>query len=131
MSQLVPALSLFLRCRWPTAPGPGNLAFRPPPASRFGPGRRAVRPAPGYHLATWVVTFLIGAGAFIGGLQAAPGPGRAICRIAGAGYVLWLAWRVLRGRPAGGVRQRRGRSARIDGALAAAAEPQGLCDHSP
>ncbi|KPP87550.1 MAG: putative threonine efflux protein [Rhodobacteraceae bacterium HLUCCA08] len=111
MSQLVPALILFL-VPLAYSPGPGNLAFAAAGA-RFG--LAATLPASaGYHLATWVVTFLIGLGV-IGGLQAAPGLARAL-QIAGAGYVLWLAWRVLRAGPLGEAAKARPIGP-IDGAL--------------
>ncbi|PID36648.1 MAG: lysine transporter LysE [Rhodobacterales bacterium] len=88
MSQSFFALILFL---FPLAysPGPGNLFFAANGA-RFGV--RATLPASlGYHLATWIVTAAIGMG-FVATLE--PFPRLALMlRIAGALYVLWLAWK--------------------------------------
>ena len=85
------ALIVFL---FPLAysPGPGNLFFAAYGA-RFG--FAATLPAnAGYHLATFVVTLCIGIGFFsvIGHL---PGLFR-VLKIAGAVYVLWLAWQLAR-----------------------------------
>jgi len=85
------ALILFLL---PLAysPGPGNMVFAANGA-RFG--LAATFPASlGYHLATWAVTAGIGLG-LIGLVAQAPGAARAM-QVAGAAYVLWLAWRLAR-----------------------------------
>ncbi|WP_294621547.1 LysE family translocator [uncultured Roseovarius sp.] len=91
MSQTLIALVLFL---FPLAysPGPGNLFFAANGA-RFG-FRSTLRATAGYHLATWAVTALIGFG-LLGALELVPGAFRAL-QLAGAGYVLWIAWRMLR-----------------------------------
>jgi threonine/homoserine/homoserine lactone efflux protein len=85
------ALLIFL---FPLAysPGPGNMIFAANGA-RFGVS--ATLPATvGYHLATWGVTFAIGLG--LGGvIAAAPGLAWSV-QVAGAAYVLWLAWRMAR-----------------------------------
>ncbi|WP_151978609.1 LysE family translocator [Roseovarius sp. EC-SD190] len=91
MTQLAFALVLFLL---PLAysPGPGNLFFAANGA-RFG--MRATFPASfGYHIATWLVTAAIGFG-FIGALEAAPGV-FVLLKLAGALYVFWIAWGLLR-----------------------------------
>lgn len=85
------ALLLFLL---PLAysPGPGNMVFAANGA-RFG--LRATLPATlGYHVATWIVTAAIGLGLF-GLVGGAPGLMRAM-QVAGAAYVLWLAWSIAR-----------------------------------
>lgn len=82
------ALILFL---FPLAysPGPGNLTFAAN-AARFG--FRATIPATiGYHLATWIGAAVIGMGLSLQGA----GLARAL-QLAGAGYVLWLAWGLAR-----------------------------------
>ncbi|MFD1510289.1 LysE family translocator [Lacimonas salitolerans] len=87
----IPALLLFLL---PLAysPGPGNMIFAANGA-RFG--LRATLPASaGYHLATWVVTALIGLG-LGSALTAYPALAQAL-QWAGAAYVLWLAVRMAR-----------------------------------
>ena len=74
------------------SPGPGNLFFAALGA-RFG--FRATLPASaGYHLATWVVTLTLGLGASAA-LGGAPGLFWAL-KLAGAGYVLWIAAGFLR-----------------------------------
>ncbi len=91
MIEIAFALLLFL---FPLAysPGPGNMVFAANGA-RFG--FRATLPASvGYHLATWAVTVLIGFGA-VGTLAAMPGLFWAL-KLAGAGYVFWLALGLLR-----------------------------------
>ncbi|MCB1330587.1 MAG: LysE family translocator [Maritimibacter sp.] len=76
------------------SPGPGNLFFAALGA-RFG--FRATLPASaGYHLATWVVTLTLGLGASAA-LGGAPGLFWAL-KLAGAGYVLWIAAGFLRAR---------------------------------
>ncbi|WP_306150851.1 LysE family translocator [Roseovarius sp. MMSF_3281] len=91
MFQTLTALLIFL---FPLAysPGPGNLFFAANGA-RFG-FRATLWATAGYHLATWVVTALIGFG-LLRALQAAPGVFH-ILQMAGAGYVLWIAWGMLR-----------------------------------
>lgn len=89
MIQTTIALLLFLA---PLAysPGPGNLFFAATGA-RFG--FRATLPAlAGYHVATWVVTCAIGWG-LMAALTEYPEIQR-ILTVAGAAYVLWLAWRI-------------------------------------
>ncbi|MGB3147497.1 MAG: LysE family translocator [Paracoccaceae bacterium] len=91
MTELTLALILFL---FPLAysPGPGNMFFAAAGA-RFG--LVATMPASaGYHVATWVMTLVIGLG-FAAAAQAAPATYGAL-RWAGVGYVLWLAWGFLR-----------------------------------
>ena len=85
------ALIIFL---FPLAysPGPGNMFFAANGA-RFG--LRATLPANlGYHLATWIVTVAIGFGLFTV-MQQYPQV-FAILKIAGAGYVLLIAWKLFR-----------------------------------
>lgn len=89
MLQTAAALVLFL---FPLAfsPGPGNLFFAANSA-RFG--FKATIPANiGYHSATWCVTAAIGFG-FIAAFADHPQVFMAL-KIAGAIYVLWLAWRL-------------------------------------
>ncbi|MCK0167896.1 LysE family translocator [Jannaschia sp. S6380] len=89
MIQTTLALLLFLA---PLAysPGPGNLFFAATGA-RFG--FAATWPAlAGYHVATWIVTLAIGLG-LAAALRDHPEGMRAM-RVAGAAYVLWLAWRI-------------------------------------
>ncbi|ATG36735.1 Putative threonine efflux protein [Phaeobacter piscinae] len=84
---MVLALLLFL---FPLAysPGPGNLFFAANGA-RFG--FRATLPATtGYHIATAAVTLLIGSGALAA--QAVAQEAFTWLKMAGAGYVLWIAW---------------------------------------
>ncbi len=91
MVGLAVALILFLA---PLAysPGPGNLFFAANGA-RFG--LVATLPANlGYHVATWLVTVAIGFG-FLGVIEAVPQVFGAL-KLAGAAYVLWLAWKLLR-----------------------------------
>lgn len=90
------ALLLFL---FPLAysPGPGNLLFASNGA-RFG--LRATLPASaGYHLATLMVSALVGLG--FGGLVATDTVVALALRLCGAAYVLWLARALWR---SGGVR---------------------------
>lgn len=91
MFQTLTAIVIFLL---PLAysPGPGNLFFAANGA-RFG-FRATLWATAGYHLATWGVTALIGFG-LLGALEAVPGVFR-ILQLAGAGYVLWIAWGMLR-----------------------------------
>ena len=91
MQETVLTLILFL---FPLAfsPGPGNMFFAANGA-RFG--LRATLPANlGYHLATWIVTAAIGLG-LLEAMGRHPAAFSAL-RYAGAAYVLWLAWRLLR-----------------------------------
>ncbi|MFV1495143.1 LysE family translocator [Phaeobacter sp. JH20_02] len=81
------ALLVFL---FPLAysPGPGNLFFAANGA-RFG--MRATIPATaGYHIATALVTLLIGSSALLA--QAVSQEAFRWLTLAGAAYVLWLAW---------------------------------------
>ncbi len=85
------ALIIFL---FPLAysPGPGNMFFAANGA-RFG--LRATLPANfGYHLATWIVTAAIGFGLFT--LMQQHPQIFALLKNAGAGYVLWIAWKLFR-----------------------------------
>ncbi len=91
MFQTTIALVLFL---FPLAysPGPGNLFFAANGA-RFG--FRATLPANlGYHFATFVVTAAIGWGAQAS-LAKAPGASD-VLQVAGALYVLWMAFKMIR-----------------------------------
>ncbi|HGG04517.1 MAG TPA: LysE family translocator [Aliiroseovarius sp.] len=91
MFQTTIALVLFLL---PLAysPGPGNMFFAANSA-RFG--FRATVPAnTGYHIATWIVTAAIGFG-FVTALEKYP-QAFAVLKGAGAFYVLWIAWKMLR-----------------------------------
>lgn len=74
------------------SPGPGNLFFAANGA-RFG--LRATLPANfGYHVATLVVSAAIGLG-FFAAIDRLPGLFDTL-RVAGALYVLWLAWKLFR-----------------------------------
>lgn len=91
MLQTTLALILFL---FPLAysPGPGNMFFAANGA-RFGL-RATISANLGYHLATLIVTGLIGLG-IIAALDQAPDLFKAL-KLAGAGYVLWIAWKMFR-----------------------------------
>lgn len=74
------------------SPGPGNMFFAANGA-RFG-FWGTFRAATGYHVATWIVTFLIGLGF---GEIAVRFPGVLVfIKYAGSAYVLYLAWRLFR-----------------------------------
>lgn len=91
MLQTTIALVIFL---FPLAysPGPGNIFFAANGA-RFG--FRATLPSNiGYHVSTWIVTAAIGFG-FLAAIEQFPRL-FSILKIAGALYVLWLAWKMLR-----------------------------------
>lgn len=91
MLQTTLALIVFLL---PLAysPGPGNMFFAANGA-RFG--FRATLPAnAGYHVATWIVTLAIGSG-FLAAFERVPKI-FAVLKVAGAFYVLWLAWKMFR-----------------------------------
>lgn len=91
MIELAATLILFL---FPLAysPGPGNLFFAADGA-RFG--LRATIPAnTGYHVATWLVTVLIGLG-FAAVINKYPDI-FSVIKVLGSVYVLWLAWKLLR-----------------------------------
>lgn len=91
MIELTLALVLFL---FPLAysPGPGNLFFAANGA-RFG--LFSTMPATaGYHIATWLVTLMIGLG-FSVAIHKYPAVSTVI-KITGSLYVLWLAWKLLR-----------------------------------
>ena len=111
MIQTLTALVLFL---FPLAysPGPGNLFFAANGA-RFG-FRSTLRATAGYHLATWIVTALIGFG-LLGAVEAAPDL-FGIIQLAGAGYVLWIAWGMLRAGISTAQRQAR-RASFVDGVV--------------
>lgn len=85
------ALIIFL---FPLAysPGPGNMFFAANGA-RFG--FAATMPSNiGYHIATWLVTVVIGFG-IITALNDYPNVFFAL-KVAGAAYVFWLAWKLIR-----------------------------------
>jgi threonine/homoserine/homoserine lactone efflux protein len=85
------ALILFLL---PLAysPGPGNMLFAANGA-RFG-FRQTIPATTGYHIATLLVTVVIGLG-FVVTLNANPQM-FSIIKIVGSFYVLWLAWKLIR-----------------------------------
>lgn len=89
-SQIGPLMAFLLAMAY--SPGPGN-SFMAALGSRGGV--RATLPSTtGYHLATWVVTVLIGAG--VGRALFTHPPVAATLGYGGAAYVLWLgvrAWR--------------------------------------
>lgn len=111
MFELTLALLLFLL---PLAysPGPGNMFFAAI-GGRFG--LRASLPATtGYHLATFVVTVVIGLGfSELAGLNSTLFE---ILRYGGSAYVLWLAWLFLRAGATSGVAEAREATA-LDGAI--------------
>lgn len=81
------ALLIFL---FPLAwsPGPGNMTFAAA-AARLGLG--AMLPAlAGYHIATLVVTWGIASGTAL----LVQGTAARVMQLAGAAYVLWLAWQM-------------------------------------
>ena len=85
------------------SPGPGNLFFAANGA-RFG--FWATIPANiGYHIATWLVTVAVGAG-LLSVMRDSPQIFMVI-RIAGALYVLWLAWGLFNAGPLGKLRSAR------------------------
>lgn len=91
MQPLILPMLVFL---FPLAfsPGPGNMVFA---AAGAQFGLRATLPAiVGYHLATLVVTVVIGLG-FVEAMHALPGL-FAVIRVAGALFVLWLAVALVR-----------------------------------
>lgn len=86
-TQTLALLAFLLPLAW--SPGPGNMVFA---AIGARDGLTASWPASlGYHVATWLVTAVIGFG-FATITQAVPGLFRLVALL-GAGYVLWLAWR--------------------------------------
>jgi threonine/homoserine/homoserine lactone efflux protein len=90
-AEMFVALVVFL---FPLAysPGPGNAFFAAIGASK---GVRAALPAlAGYHVATFVVTVLIGTGMGVTVLQH-PIVAKALAAV-GSAYVLWLAWQFIR-----------------------------------
>ena len=91
MIELTLALLIFLA---PLAysPGPGNMVFAAI-GGRFGL-RASIPATTGYHLATLAVTAAVGLG-FSGLARLSPALFEGL-RIAGAGYVFWLAWTFLR-----------------------------------
>lgn len=74
------------------SPGPGNMFFAANGA-RFG-FRATIAANLGYHLATWLVTAAIGFG-FMRALDSQPQIFD-VLRLAGSGYVLWIAWKLFR-----------------------------------
>lgn len=91
---MIPTVLALIAFLFPLAysPGPGNMLFAANGA-RFG--LRATLPAnAGYHLATWIVTMVIGPGA-VAAFAAHPGAFLGP-RLIGSLYVLWLAWRLFR-----------------------------------
>lgn len=91
MLQISIALVIFL---FPLAysPGPGNMFFAANGA-RFG-FRSTVPSNVGYHVATWFVAAAIGFG-FIAALDRFPQI-FVFLKMAGALYVLWIAWKIFR-----------------------------------
>jgi threonine/homoserine/homoserine lactone efflux protein len=91
MIEVTIALIIFL---FPLAysPGPGNIFFAANGA-RFG-FAATVPPNIGYHIATWLVTVVIGLG-MITALNDYPNVFLAF-KISGAAYVLWLAGKLIR-----------------------------------
>ena len=91
MIEITIALIIFL---FPLAysPGPGNMFFAANGA-RFG-FAATVPSNIGYHIATWLVTVVIGLG-MITALNDYPNAFLAL-KISGAAYVLWLAWKLIR-----------------------------------
>ncbi len=91
MFQTAIALILFL---FPLAysPGPGNMFFAANGA-RFGFGA-TIAASLGYHIATWIVTAGIGLG-FMTVMDRGPQVFPWL-KLAGALYVLWLAWKLFR-----------------------------------
>jgi threonine/homoserine/homoserine lactone efflux protein len=121
----VVALMAFL---FPLAysPGPGNMFFAALGA-RFG--TVVTLPAnAGYHIATLVVTGLLGLG-----LVSAVHPGTAFfvgLKLAGSVYVMWLAWKMATSRQPPTTGMQSGKAGfGLDGRLAASAQPQSLCHH--
>ena len=91
MREITIALIIFL---FPLAysPGPGNMFFATNGA-RFG-FAATVPSNIGYHIATWLVTVVIGLG-MITVLNDYPNVFLAL-KISGAAFVLWLAWKLIR-----------------------------------
>lgn len=91
MLALALALIIFL---FPLAysPGPGNMFFAAN-AARFG-FRSTLGASLGYHIATWIVTAIIGLG-FMTTLEHVPAL-FFVLKLAGSAYVLWIAWTFLR-----------------------------------
>jgi len=91
MIEITIALIIFL---FPLAysPGPGNMFFAANEA-RFG--LAATMPSDiGYHIATWLVTVVIGLG-MITALNDYPNVFLAL-KMSGTAYVFWLAWKLIR-----------------------------------
>lgn len=91
MIELTIALVIFL---FPLAysPGPGNLFFAANGA-RFGV-RGILQAMIGYHIATWVVTLLIGIG--FGEVARAWPNFFTVIQYLGSAYVFYLAWKLVR-----------------------------------
>lgn len=91
MIETILALIIFL---FPLAysPGPGNMFFAANGA-RFG-FRATIAANLGYHLATFIVTLVIGLG-FSTVLLRAPQVFIAL-KFAGTAYLLWIAWKLFR-----------------------------------
>jgi threonine/homoserine/homoserine lactone efflux protein len=112
------ALILFLLpLAW--SPGPGNVFFATLGARD---GLRASWPASlGYHLATWVVTLVLGFGfGHLAGIAEQVAQGMAL---AGGTYVLWMAWRLWGAGPVAGASQAR-RAGVMDGAVLLVLNPK-------
>lgn len=111
MFELTLALLLFLL---PLAysPGPGNMFFAAI-GGRFG-WRASIPATAGYHLATFAVTAAVGFG--FSGLARMSPILFDVLRVAGAAYVLWLAWTFLRAGVVTSEAQARGATA-LDGAV--------------
>ena len=85
------ALILFL---FPLAYSPGRGTFSSPQTVRVFRFRATLPSNIGYHLATWIVTAAIGFG-FLATMERYPQL-FATLKVAGAVYVLYLAWKMLR-----------------------------------
>lgn len=95
MSPTLALIAFLTPLAW--SPGPGNMVFA---ANGAAFGVRAILPALlGYHLATFAATLPIGLGfgAVTAWVPAVMGP----MRVAGAVYVIWLAWKLAGARAAG------------------------------
>ena len=91
MREITIALIIFL-VPLAYSPGPGNMFFATNGA-RFG-FAATVPSNIGYHIATWLVTVVIGLG-MITVLNDYPNVFLAL-KISGAAFVLWLAWKLIR-----------------------------------
>ncbi|NIZ60515.1 lysine transporter LysE [Sedimentitalea sp. CY04] len=119
MTQTLVSLAAFL---FPLAysPGPGNMFFAANGA-RFGL-LATLRANFGYHLATWLVTAAIGLG-FVTTLDRFPQI-FVLLKWAGAVYVFWLAWKLIRSGVLQGNESARPASF-VDGAVLLLLNPKG------